>query len=45
MGVTNHLLTGMILQAFTLPETNSSPLKMDGWKISFQDGLFGGAKC
>ena len=27
----------------TLPETNSSPLKMDGWKtsLSFWDGLSG----
>ncbi len=30
----------------TFPETKSSPLKMDGgrWFISFQDGLFAGAK-
>ena len=29
----------------TLPETNSSPLKMDGWNtiVSFWDGLFSGA--
>ena len=29
----------------TLPETNSSPLKMDGWKTrpSFWDGNFSGA--
>ena len=29
----------------TLPKTNSSPLKMDGWKtiVSFWDGLFSGA--
>ena len=29
----------------TLPETNSSPLKMDGWRtiLSFLDGLFSGA--
>ena len=30
---------------YTLPETNSSPLKMDGWNTigSFWDGLFSGA--
>ena len=29
----------------TLPETNISPLKMDGWNtiVSFWDGLFSGA--
>ena len=27
----------------TLPETNSSHLKMDGWIVSFWDGLFLGA--
>ena len=29
----------------TLPETNSSPLKIDGWKtiVSFWDGPFSGA--
>ena len=57
MGVTNHLLNGMILQVINLiagllnlrsnskgslflgeelaPETNSSHLKIDGWKIAF----------
>ena len=31
----------------TLPETNSSHLKMDGWNtiVSFWDGLFSGASC
>ena len=31
----------------TLPETNSSPLKMDGWKMSFLlgPGLFSGVNC
>ena len=31
----------------TLPETNSSHLKMDGWNtiLSFWDGLFSGATC
>ena len=32
---------------YTLPETNSSHLKMDGWKLEYQfpflDGLFSGA--
>ena len=31
----------------TLPETNSSPLKIDGWNtiVSFWNGLFSGANC
>ena len=31
----------------TLPETNSSPLKMHGWKMMFLlgPGLFSGASC
>ncbi len=31
----------------TLPETNSSPLKMDGWNtiLSYWDGQFSGANC
>ena len=31
----------------TLPETNSSHLKMDGWNtiVSFWEGLFSGASC
>ena len=31
----------------TLPETNSSHLKMDGWKITYLlgPGLFSGANC
>ena len=31
---------------YTLPETNSSPLKMDGWNTTFLlgPGLFSGAK-
>ena len=34
-------------QWFTIPETNSSPLKMDGWKMNFLlgFGLFSEAKC
>ena len=37
----NHQFFG----GFTLPETNSSHLKMDGWKtiVSFWEGLFSGA--
>ena len=33
-------------KVYTLPETNSSPLKMDGWKMNFLlgFGLFAGAK-
>ena len=33
------------INKYTLPETNSSHLKVDGWKheISFWDGLFSGA--
>ena len=37
-----------ILQKFTLPETNSSPLKMDGWKTILSywgPGLFSGVFC
>ena len=36
-----------VLYTFTLPETNSSHLKMDGWStiVSFWDGLFSGASC
>ena len=32
---------------FTLPDTNSSHLKMDGWNtiVSFWDGLSSGANC
>ena len=35
------------LDVFTLPETNSSPLKMDGWNtiVSYWDGLCLGANC
>ena len=31
----------------TLPETNESHLKMDGWNtiVTFWDGLFSGANC
>ncbi len=36
------------IRSFTLPETNSSPAKMDGWKMSVSllggVGLFSGAK-
>jgi len=36
------LLEYVTVAVDTLPETNSSPLKMDGWKMKspFQDGLF-----
>ena len=27
----------------TLPETNGSPLKIDGWKTTFLEGLYSGA--
>ena len=40
-----NLLFGMILQVLdTLPGTNSSPVKMDGWKMNFLlgPGLFSG---
>ena len=32
-------------EIYTLPETNSSPLKIDGWKtiLSVSEGLFSGA--
>ena len=35
----------MEINVATLPETNSSPLKMDGWKtiVSYWGGLFSGA--
>ena len=35
----------MCLSKITLPQTNSSHLKMDGWNtiLSFWDGLFSGA--
>ena len=40
-----HLLFGTKSQLYTLPETNSSPLRMDGWNTSFLlgPGLFSGA--
>ena len=46
MGLT--YLPTFIYHKFTLPETNSLPLKMDGWKTSFVSfwgnfGLFSGA--
>ena len=44
------VLTGGYLRSTiicTLPETNSSPLKIDGWKTHFHlgPGLFSGANC
>ncbi len=44
-----HLVTSRLeqLKLFTLPETNSSHLKMDGWNTTFLlgPGLFSGANC
>ena len=44
VGAHNSTYRGEIT-LYTLPETNSSPLKMDGWNtiVSFSDGLFSGA--
>ena len=41
------LLNGCKFVSVTLPETNSSHLKMDGWNtiVSFWDGPFSGANC
>ena len=35
----------LILETYTLPETNSSLLKIDGWKtiLFFWDAIFSGA--
>ena len=42
MGIPDHLLTGMILQADTeCSETNESHLKMDGWKLEDDRFLLG----
>ena len=35
----SEIYVGMSLQTITLPETNSSHLKMDDWKTSFLLGL------
>ena len=39
--------TGVTYREITLPETNTSPLKIDGWKtiLSFWDTLFSVANC
>ena len=39
-GVKAKDLKKALLKGVTLPKTNSSHLKMDGWKISFWDGPF-----
>ena len=46
LGSKNPPIFGSTPISLTLPETNSSPLKMDGWNttvVSFWDGLFSGA--
>ena len=45
IGLRYPVVLVQIFSNYTLPETNSSHLKMDGWKtiLSFWDGLFSGA--
>ena len=41
------LLGDFVSVSDTFPETNSSPLRIVGWKtiLSFWEGLFSGANC
>ena len=36
-------MNSMVIYIYTLPETNISHLKVDGWNTNFWDGLCSGA--